>query len=107
VEKPKRIARQPLEKAENLASMSDVPARVKPLQHVIPRLSELVVVGDDPEHAQALLDEQHQALVDEGIAMQQIHEDFTRDQREMQPTGLLLLQTGIAEQMRLDLEVEI
>jgi hypothetical protein len=45
--------------------------------------------------------------VDEAITMQQIHEDFTRDQREMQPTGLLLLQTGIARKMRLDLEVEI
>jgi hypothetical protein len=40
------------------------------------------MVGDGPEHAQALLEEQRQALVDEALAMQQVYEDFTQDQRE-------------------------
>jgi hypothetical protein len=79
-EKNKRTACPPMERSENLAGTSRVPA--KPLQYVIDRLQESVHAGDDLGHAQAILEEQREALVDEALAMQQVHEDFARDQCE-------------------------
>jgi hypothetical protein len=48
-EKAKRTARPSLERAENLASTSGVPARGQPLIPIINRLLEPVQSGDDPE----------------------------------------------------------
>jgi hypothetical protein len=48
-EKAKRIVRPPLERAENLAGTSGVPARGQPLIPIINRLLEPVQSGDDPE----------------------------------------------------------
>jgi hypothetical protein len=51
-EKPKRTARQPLERVHNIAAelgTSSVPTKVNPLQHTIARmLYEPVVTGADP-----------------------------------------------------------
>jgi hypothetical protein len=47
-EKPKRTARPPLERAENLAGTSSVPARGQPLIPIINQLLEPVQSGDDP-----------------------------------------------------------
>jgi hypothetical protein len=41
-----------------------------------------VVVGDDLEHAQALLEDPRQAFIGEALAMQYAREDFNRDLRE-------------------------
>jgi hypothetical protein len=81
-EKQKRLARLLMERPENLAGTSDVPARGKPLQHVIARLVEPVVVGDDPERAQAHLEEQCRALVEDALAMQEERFNFNQDLRE-------------------------
>jgi hypothetical protein len=78
-EKQKRMACQPLEKPVNLTGMSNVSARPKPLHHVIARLPEPVVIGDDPARVQALLEEQRHALCDKAIAMQKARDDFNRD----------------------------
>jgi hypothetical protein len=82
LENQKRSAFPPLERAEDLAGTSEVPARGKPLQDVIARLVEPVVMGDDPERAQELLEEQPEALVDEALAMQEERGNFNRDLRE-------------------------
>jgi hypothetical protein len=55
-EKARRIARPPLERAENLAGTSDIPARGQPLIPIINRLLEPVQSGDDPEQAKEVLE---------------------------------------------------
>jgi hypothetical protein len=55
-EKAKRTARPPLERAENLAGISDVPARGQPLIPIINRLVEPVQSGDDPEQTKEVLE---------------------------------------------------
>jgi hypothetical protein len=81
-EKTKRSARPPLERAENLAGTSGVPARGQPLIPIINRLLEPVQSGDDPEQAKEVLEGTRQALIDEALAMQQERERFNRQLRE-------------------------
>jgi hypothetical protein len=81
-EKAKRTARPPLERAQNLAGTSGVPARGQPLIPIINRLLEPVQSGDDPEQTKQVLEGTHQALVDEALAMQQERERFNRQLRE-------------------------
>jgi hypothetical protein len=81
-EKAKRIARSLLERVENLAGTSRVPARGQPLIPIINRLLELVQSGDDPEQAKEVLEGTRQALVDEALAMQQERKRFNRQLRE-------------------------
>jgi hypothetical protein len=54
--KAKRIARLPLERVENLASTSGMPARGQPLIPIINRLLEPVQSSDDPEQAKEVLE---------------------------------------------------
>jgi hypothetical protein len=54
--KAKRSARPPLERAENLAGTSGVPARGQVLLPIIDRLLEPVRSGDDPEQAKEILE---------------------------------------------------
>jgi hypothetical protein len=84
--KAKRSARPPLERAENLADTSGVPARVQPLLPIIDRLLEPVRSGDDLEQTREVLEGSHQALVDEALAMHQERERFNRQLREYEPT---------------------
>jgi hypothetical protein len=79
-EKAKRTARPPLERAENLAGTSGMPARGQPLIPIINRLLEPVLSGDDPEQTKEVLEGTRQALVDEALAMQR--ERFNRQLRE-------------------------
>jgi hypothetical protein len=58
-----------LERAENLAGTSGVPARGQVLLPIIDRLLELVRSGDDPEQTREVLEGSHQALIDEALAM--------------------------------------
>jgi hypothetical protein len=81
-EKAKRTACPPLERAENLAGTSGVPARGQPLIPIINRLLEPVQSGDDPEQMKEVLEGTRQALVDEALAMQQERERFNRQLRE-------------------------
>jgi hypothetical protein len=81
-EKAKRSARLPLERAENLAGTSGVPAKGQPLIPIINRLLEPVQSGDDPEQAKVILEGMRQALVDEALAMQQERERFNCQLRE-------------------------
>jgi hypothetical protein len=81
-EKAKRSARPPLERAENLADTSGVPARGQPLLPIIDRLLEPVRSGDDPEQTKEVLEGSRQALVDEALAMHQERERFNRQLRE-------------------------
>jgi hypothetical protein len=81
-EKTKRSARPPLERVENLAGTSGVPAKGQPLIPIINRLLEPVQSGDDPEQAKEILEGMRQALVDEALAMQQERERFNRQLRE-------------------------
>jgi hypothetical protein len=81
-EKAKRSARPPLERAENLADTSGVPARGQPLLPVIDRLLEPVRSGDDPEQTKEVLEGSRQALVDDALAMHQERERFNRQLRE-------------------------
>jgi hypothetical protein len=55
-EKAKRSARPPLERAENLAGTSGVPAKVQPLIPIINRLLESVQSDDDTEQAKEILE---------------------------------------------------
>jgi hypothetical protein len=80
--KVKRSARPPLERAENLAGTSCVPARGQVLLHIIDRLLEPVRSGDDPEQTREVLEGSRQALIDEALAMHQEHERFNRQLRE-------------------------
>jgi hypothetical protein len=81
-EKAKRSACPPLERAENLAGTSGVSARGQLLIPIINRLLEPVQSDDNPEQAKEALEEQHQALVDEALAMQQERDKFNRELRE-------------------------
>jgi hypothetical protein len=81
-EKAKRSARPPLERAENLASTSGVPARGQPLLPIIDRLLESVRSGNDPEQTKEVLEGSRQALIDEALAMHQERERFNRQLRE-------------------------
>jgi hypothetical protein len=81
-ERMKRLACPPLERAENLAGTSGVSARDQPLIPIINRLLEPVQSSDNPEQAKEILEEQHQALVDEALAMQQERDKFNRELRE-------------------------
>jgi hypothetical protein len=54
--KVKRSARPPLERAENLAGTSGVPARGEVLLPIIDRLLEPVRSGDDPEQTREVLE---------------------------------------------------
>jgi hypothetical protein len=80
--KAKRSARPPLERVENLAGTSGVPARGQPLLPIIDRLLEPVRSGDDPEQTKEILEGSHQALIDEALAMHQEREWFNRQLRE-------------------------
>jgi hypothetical protein len=80
--KVKRSARPPLERAENLAGTSAVPARGEVLLPIIDRLLEPVRSGDDPEQTREVLEGSRQALVDEALAMNQECERFNRQLRE-------------------------
>jgi hypothetical protein len=68
-QRPKRSARPPLERAENLAGTSGVSARDQPLIPIINRLLEPVRSGDDPEQAKEVLEGTRQALIGEALAM--------------------------------------
>jgi hypothetical protein len=81
-EKAKRSARPLLERAENLAGTSGMPARGQPLIPIINRLLEPVQSGDDSEQAKEVLEGTRQALVDEALAMQQERERFNHQLRE-------------------------
>jgi hypothetical protein len=81
-EKTKRLARPPLERAENLADTFGVLARGQPLIPIINRLLEPVQSGDDPEQAKEVLEGTRQALVDEALAMHLERERFNRQLRE-------------------------
>jgi hypothetical protein len=81
-EKAKRSERPSLERAENLASTSGMPARGQPLIPIINRLLEPVQSGDDLEQAKEVLEGTRQALVNEALAMQQEWERFNRQLRE-------------------------
>jgi hypothetical protein len=85
-EKVKRIARPPLERAENLASTSVVTARDQPLIPIINRLHEPEQSSDDPEQAKEVLEGTRQALVDEALAMQQERECFNWQLHEYEAT---------------------
>jgi hypothetical protein len=80
--KAKRSVRPPLERAENLANTSGVPARGQPLLPIIDRLLEPVRSGDDPEQTKEVLEGSRQALVDEALAMHQERERFNQQLRE-------------------------
>jgi hypothetical protein len=71
-----------LQRVENLAGTSSVSARELPLQPIINWLLEPVRSGDDPEQAKEILEEQHQTLVDECLAMQQERDKFNRELHE-------------------------
>jgi hypothetical protein len=58
-EKAKRLARPPLEHAENLVGTSGVLARDQPLLPIIDRLLEPVRSGDDPEQTKEVLEGSH------------------------------------------------
>jgi hypothetical protein len=58
-EKTKRSARPPLERAENLAGISGMPAKGQPLIPIINRLLEPVQSDDDPEQAKEILEGTH------------------------------------------------
>jgi hypothetical protein len=55
-EKTKRTVRPPLERAENLAGTSSVPARGQPLIPIINRLLEPVQSDDDLEQTKEVLE---------------------------------------------------
>jgi hypothetical protein len=55
-EKTKRSARPPLERAENLAGTSGMPAKGEPLIPIINRLLEPMQFSDDPEQAKVILE---------------------------------------------------
>jgi hypothetical protein len=76
--KAKRLAHPPLERAENLADTSDVPARGQVLLPIIDRLLEPVRSGDDPEQTKEILEGSRQALIDEALVMHQERERFNR-----------------------------
>jgi hypothetical protein len=80
--KAKRSARLPLERAENLAGTSGVPARDEVLLPIIDRLLEPVRSGDDPEQTREVLEGSRQALIDDALAMNQERERFNRQLRE-------------------------
>jgi hypothetical protein len=80
--KAKRSARPPLERAENLAGTSGVPARGQVLLPIINRLLEPVRSVDDPEQTKEILEGSCQALVNEALAMHQECERFNRQLRE-------------------------
>jgi hypothetical protein len=67
--KAKRSARPPLERVENLAGTSAVPAKDQVLLPIIDWLLEPVRSGDDPEQTREVLEGSRQALVDEALAM--------------------------------------
>jgi hypothetical protein len=85
-EKAKRTMRPPLERAENLAGTSGVPARGQPLIPIINPLLEPVQSGDDSEQTKEVLEGTRQALIDEALAMQQERERFNRQLREYEAT---------------------
>jgi hypothetical protein len=84
--KAKRSARPPLERVENLASTSGVPARGQVLLPIIDRLLEPMRSGDDPEQVKEVLEGSRQALIDEALAMHQERERFNRQLREYEAT---------------------
>jgi hypothetical protein len=67
--KAKRSARPPLERVENLAGTSDMPATGQVLLPIIDRFLEPVRSGDDPEQTREVLEGSRQALVDKALAM--------------------------------------
>jgi hypothetical protein len=81
-QRPKRSARPPLERVENLAITFDMSARDQPLIPIINRLLEPVRSGDDPEQAKEVLEGTRQALIGEALAMHQERERFNRELRE-------------------------
>jgi hypothetical protein len=80
--KVKRSARPPLERAENLAGTSAVPARGQVLLPIIDRLLEPVRSGDDLEQIREVLEGSRQALIDEALTMHQERERFNRQLHE-------------------------
>jgi hypothetical protein len=71
-----------LERAENLAGASRVPASVPVLLPIIDWLIKPVRPGDDPEQTREVLEVSHQALIDEALAMHHECERFNRQLRE-------------------------
>jgi hypothetical protein len=84
--KVKRSTRPPLERAENLAGTSGMPARGQVLLPIIDWLLEPVRSGDDPEQTREVLEGSRQALVDEALGMHQEPERFNRQLREYEAT---------------------
>jgi hypothetical protein len=84
--KAKRSARPPLERVENLAGTSGVPARGQVLLPVIDRLLEPVRSGDDLVQTKEVLEGSCQALVDEALAMHQERERFNQQLCEYEAT---------------------
>jgi hypothetical protein len=80
--KAKRSARPPLERAENLAGTSGMPAGGQVLLPIIDRLLVPLQSSDDPEQTKEVLEGSCQALVDEALAMHQEREQFNRQLRE-------------------------
>jgi hypothetical protein len=80
--KAKRLVCPPLERIENLADTSGVPARGQVLLPIIDQLLEPVRSGDDPEQTREVLEGSRQALIDEALAMHQEREQFNRQLRE-------------------------
>jgi hypothetical protein len=80
-----------LERVENLAGTSGMPARGQPLLPIIDRLLEPVRSGDDPEQTKEILEGSRQALVDEALAMHHERERFNRQLREYEAAHGLLL----------------
>jgi hypothetical protein len=106
-EKTKRSARLPLERAENLAGTSGIPARGQPLIPIINRLLE-PESSDDPEQVKEVLEGTHQALVDEALAMQQEREWFNRQLHEYEAAqGFtpVVTRPSRIEEVRTDVEI--
>jgi hypothetical protein len=76
--KVKRLAHPPLERVENLAGTSSMPARGQVLLPIIDWLLEPVRSGDDSKQAREVLEGSRQALIDEALAMHQERERFNR-----------------------------
>jgi hypothetical protein len=71
-----------LERVENLAGTSTVPAKGQVLLPIIDRLLEPVRSSDDPEQTREVLEGSRQALVDEALAMHQERDRLNRQLRE-------------------------
>jgi hypothetical protein len=90
-QRPKRSARLPLEREENLAGTSSVPARDQLLIPIINRLLEPVQFGDDPEQAKEVLEGTRQALIGEAWPCTRSGKGSTASYMSMRLPRVLLL----------------